>query len=187
MKNRILLLCCLLQFALVKGWNLQQAALKRPPLFDWQKDFRIGPRFGYSWQGHGAIDVGAHILLLAAPYKGTNSGYEYEDPKRFRPYGFWNAGCAIEFPFNNDRFTIGPKIFSEINIGALSTAINVTTYFNAEHVDLRVTPEIGIGLAGYFSFRYGYNFAPTGIKIDTIGQHRITIVLVLVAPRIHEM
>src|SRR5215217_7353190 len=130
-------------------------------IFGWELDRRIGPRIAYSRQSHGSVEIGMHIILFSKPYENEWQYESKSDPQqsKFRPEGWWNAGLSFEFPFGNGAFVLGPKLFSEFNLGFLSTAINVTPYTDFRETDLRVTPEIGIGLLGYFGVRYGYNFS----------------------------
>lgn len=160
-----------------------------PGILGWESDGRPGVRIAGSWQQKGSIEIGMHLFLRSTPYKNAYYGDSNSREKVIvLPEGWWNAGVALEFPFGAGQFVAGPKLFTELNFGILSGALNLTAFI-PEHgsLDFRVTPEIGIGLIGFLGVRYGYNWAPAGAVLPTIGEHRITLFIVLVKPRIHEM
>lgn len=179
---RILVTVLLFSFVSLKG----QPDQLRHPIFGWKRDYRSGIRFAYSWQQKPSIEFGIHRFLLCAPYEQRDPMNGYRDQRKgFKPDGWWNAGAGVEIPFCAGHFLIGPKLFTELNIGALSLAMNATTFIGNDRLDLRITPEIGLGFLGFLGVRYGYNWAPAGRTFETIGPHRITIFIVLVKPRIH--
>jgi len=166
----------------------REVRVKSNHLFGWEQDFRPGPRIAISFQGKPSIEFGIHAILRASPYPDHNEFHSAKAKDRtFTPDGWWNVGPGVEFPFGAGQFIAGPKLFTELNVGAFSTALNITFFTSRGTVDPRVTPEIGLALFGFFGIRYGYSWAPLGAKFETIGVNRLTIFLLLVKPRIHNM
>jgi hypothetical protein len=180
---RILIAVLLLSFLSLNGQSRQL----RHPIFGWERDGRPGVRFAYSWQQKPSFEAGIHLFLRCSPYPENDMYYRDQPQKKFSPPSWWNVGAGVEIPFGTGHFIAGPKLFTELNIGMLSMAMNATAFIGNGQIDPRITPEIGLALYGFFGVRYGYNWAPLGPTFETIGPHRLTIFIVLVKPRIHEM
>lgn len=161
----------------------------RPPfgfMNEWSADGRLALRVAVNIQSNLSPEIGLHALLKSNPVLETHSyNWPPEEEKGFNPLGFWSAGASFEFPYGLGEFVLGPKLFTELNLGFVSTCISVTPYTNFSSVDFRVTPEIGTALFGIVGLRYGYNFAPTGINFEEIGMHRFSVFITIVQPTAH--
>jgi hypothetical protein len=76
-------------------------------------------------------------------------------------YGLLGLSAGSEFIFTPRELTFAPKIAAEIHILAVGMKLNTLYYINSKGNSLKIRPEIGVGLAGYFYILYGYSIAVT--------------------------
>lgn len=93
-------------------------------------------------------------------------------------------GCSIAGPMigiesnlNQDHWIYAPKIGFQAAALLMTFRGSVINYIDKGHTDLRILPEIGIGLMGAINLTYGYNIPLLKFEIPTISRHRISLTI----------
>jgi len=89
----------------------------------------------------------------------------------------WGPRIGLESGFNKDKFIIAPKVGYELSGLLFCIRGSALTYFQANKVDVRFLPEIGLSLSGALNLCYGYNFHLFNDKIDDVTSNRISLTL----------
>lgn len=94
-------------------------------------------------------------------------------------------GISNEFKINDD-FVWGLKagIWIESGIGY---GINVVNYTDFESNTLRLRPEVGIGIFGFYKMVYGYNLAIINKDFKGINTHTFSVIVPIKLKRIKEV
>lgn len=77
----------------------------------------------------------------------------------------------------NKNFYIGPKVGFEADFAFISAKLNLINYTDFNYYEPKLTPEIGLSIAGYLNVTYGYNISLTSKRIEHIPTHRISITI----------
>jgi hypothetical protein len=122
-------------------------------------DYRLILSPGISYQGQ----VFGELNLMYANRTESSCG----------PGSIRGFRVGIETNFNKNHFIYAPKIGYELN-GLISFRGNIISYIDNGHTDLRILPEIGIGLI-YLSINYGYSIPLLDFRTPDISRSRISL------------
>jgi hypothetical protein len=98
---------------------------------------------------------------------------KYENGGPCNPPVIHGFRLGIESNFNKNHFVYAPKIGYELN-SILNLRGNIISYIDNGKVDLRILPEIGIGLY-FFSLSYGYAIPILDFRTPDVSRSRISL------------
>jgi hypothetical protein len=87
----------------------------------------------------------------------------------------WGPRVGIEANFKQDNFIYAPKIGYELSATFFVLRANMVSYIDKNKVDLRILPEAGISLLGYFNLTYGYGIPTLNFENPEVTRHRFTL------------
>lgn len=70
---------------------------------------------------------------------------------------------------------VAPKVWLEASFVLVGLRADLTYYRYHNQNDLRLTPQVGLTLAGLVNLFYGQNIPLTPERLDQLGRHRITL------------
>jgi hypothetical protein len=87
----------------------------------------------------------------------------------------WGPRVGVEANFKQDNFIYAPKIGYELSATFFVFRANMVSYIDKSKVDLRILPEAGISLAGFFNLTYGYGIPTLNYESPEVTRHRFTL------------
>ncbi|MBC7447971.1 MAG: hypothetical protein H7330_07910 [Hymenobacteraceae bacterium] len=70
---------------------------------------------------------------------------------------------------------VAPKLWYEAEFLFVGGRVDLTYYRYRNQNDLRLTPQVGLSLAGHGNLFYGVNIPLTPERLDVLNRHRLTL------------
>jgi len=142
----------------------------------WHKRQTYRPLTGdfglYPWEGAPGIKAG---IIYDGSIFGELGIIKTDIPPACDLYGFEDIALTSEFNFNFRHFIIGPKFSYEYNLSLCGFKGSFIYYSDFKDKDLRVLPEIGVGIYGVIMLYYGYAIPLQKFEFGAIGRNSLSL------------
>lgn len=88
----------------------------------------------------------------------------------------YGPSVGLDISGNSENFVLAPKLSYEAMFAVVGGRLDLSYNLNQNITgDLRLTPQIGLGVFGLLNLYYGYGFHVAGTRLDALGNHRLSL------------